>query len=572
MTGRFRFVLLLGLATGFWGLGWGLPSPARFRAFPMTMTPDVARRFADSWTQLYAQIKQAHLDLKQEPETFVHGVEETAPGWDFPPPNLLNAVRSMLLQTTNPDEKKSFIILSQMHPRKLELKPLYAQYGGAFIYSLGVFLEMGALLRAVTVVSDMSHYLQHPEDMGRMYWWGRLYMILFNIGTLWVLFDMGRRLDDESTGLWAAVFFCLSPIVVLNSHLIKPHPIGAFWCLAALRFTLLAFEGGAKRDYLLAGACFGIGAGASSPFVAFSWLPLLAWIERRRTGRAGIGEFGFVIACGALAAAMFFVTNPYLLIAYKDFRWDFLIYIPQGAARGGTLDGFLSLLVRVWGMFGAALSLLALAGLGLALFRKERGPRIVACVFVAMFAGLWILFGRFYTFGLTAQGIHYYLPIFGPACLLAALALKRFPGRWRGALLAVVLIDTGLRGAVCLANMSAASGPRSAMSRAADWIDANVPAGASVGLARYPEPSHMPPFRYDRYRLVIFAQPELVKAGAEPQFLVVDEEGRGAFSEWIPGRYVLVQAFEPISLGWARVADSPFYQNPAAYVYRLKTP
>jgi hypothetical protein len=569
---RFPFVFLLGAVVGLWGLGWGLPSPARFRAFPMAMTPEVAAEFSDAWTKLYARIKQAHVELKGEPETYVHGVEEVAPGWTFPPPNLLNSFRALLLQSTNPDEKKTFIILAQMHPRKLELKPLYAQYGGAFVYSLGAFLELGSILRAVTVVSDMGHYLQHPEDMGRMYRWGRLYMILFSLATLWVIYDMGRRLGDEETGLWAAVFFCLSPIVVLNSHLIKPHPIGAFWCLAALRFTLLALEKGQRRDYLLAGVCFGIGAGASSPFAAFSWLPLLAWLERRRQKKAGLREFWSVVASGAIAGAMFFVTNPYLMIEPKDFLWDFTVYVPHGEARGGTVAGFLALMGRAWGSLGAALSSLVLAGLGLAAFRKERAPRVVACVTLAMFAALWLLFGRFYTFGLNASGIHYYVPLFAPACLLAALTLKRVPKPWRAVLLAVVLIDTGARGGAVLINMRAASGPRAAMNRAADWIEANVPAGSSVGLARYPEPSHTPPFRYDRYRLVIFAQPELVKPGAEPRYVVVDGEGRGAFGGWLESRYELLQAFEPAALGWARVEDFPFYANPAAYVFKLRSP
>ncbi|MDE2143653.1 MAG: hypothetical protein KGJ84_14690, partial [Elusimicrobia bacterium] len=67
----FPIALLAGVITGFWGLGWGLPGPLRLRAFPMTMTPQVAQEFSDRWAKLYKEIWKAHKELKDEPETYV---------------------------------------------------------------------------------------------------------------------------------------------------------------------------------------------------------------------------------------------------------------------------------------------------------------------------------------------------------------------------------------------------------------------------------------------------------------------------------------------------------------------
>ncbi len=102
-------VLVLGLATGLCGITWGLPGPARLRAFPdrLKPSPEIARRFADSWAKLYQDIACSHQEMqKEEPVTYVKGVEDYPPGWDFPPGNQANAYRSLMLQSENPDEKK----------------------------------------------------------------------------------------------------------------------------------------------------------------------------------------------------------------------------------------------------------------------------------------------------------------------------------------------------------------------------------------------------------------------------------------------------------------------------------
>ena len=145
-------VLALGFLTGLWGIRWGLPGAARLRAFPEKLYPsaEIAQKLTEHWAKLYKDIRQSHQEMrKEEPVTYVKGREAVAPGWDFPPEPLINSYRSLLTQSANPDEKKSFIILSQMRPWKLEFKPLYAHYGGAFIYPLGLCLKMSSWIGTV---------------------------------------------------------------------------------------------------------------------------------------------------------------------------------------------------------------------------------------------------------------------------------------------------------------------------------------------------------------------------------------------------------------------------------------
>ena len=263
-------VLVFGLLTGLCGLQWGLPGRQRLAALPERLQPtsEVVDRLARGWAELYAGIERAHSELKpEEPVTSVRGIEEIAPGWDWPPVKLANSYRSLLLRSENPDEQKAFVVLSRMRPWKLELEPLYIHYGGAFIYPLGAFLGAASLTRLVTLVADMRHYLTHPEDMGRLFLAGRLFILAFSVATLWVLFDLGRRLSGTMTGFWAAAFHALCPLVIINAHTLKPHPYAAFWGRAAGRYAYLAVEAGRARTYLLMGLCAGLAAGSNLSFI-----------------------------------------------------------------------------------------------------------------------------------------------------------------------------------------------------------------------------------------------------------------------------------------------------------------
>lgn len=569
-------LLALGALTGLYGLDWGLPGRHRLRAFPegLRMTPETAKRFADEWARLYESIERAHGTIGQEePITYVQDVETVAPGWSFPPPNLLNSYRSLLLQSENPDEKKSFIILGRMRPWRLGFEPLYVFYGGAYIYPLGAFLAAASLTGAVALVPSMEHYLMRPDDMGALYLAGRLFIVLFHLGALWLLYDIGRKVTSARAGLWGAALYALAPVVAVNTHLLKPHPYAAFWILAALRQALLARRSGAGRDYLLMGAFCGMALGSSFTYGLFCVIPALVWLERRLSGAATRAETGRAAACLAAAAAVFAITNPYFAASPLRYAWDLTYYAPEGGSW--TLSSLVSLLGEGWaGAVGPVAYACTGAGF-LAALRRGGETRRLAWMLAALFALLWLLFGRFYAFGLSGGGIRYYYPLIGLGCVLAGDFLARLSERrpaLAGALLAAALLDGGLRSGVYLENMRRGAGAASTRRQAADWIEANVPAGSTIGLTRYPEPAHTPPFRYDRYTLVIFDRPERLDAAGLPGHVVAAEENRRPFEEWAGGRYRLAGSFLPVNLGWARPTDPQFYANAGIFVYERKGP
>ncbi|MDE2237535.1 MAG: glycosyltransferase family 39 protein, partial [Elusimicrobia bacterium] len=289
-------------------------------AFPERLkpTPAVARRFAEQWNRLYARLRLSHRELlREEPVTYAEGLEEIKPHWDFPPAKLLDSYRALLLQSENPDEKKSFIILSQMRPWKLQFKPLYFQYGGAFIYPLGAFLQALSWARAVVVTHDLGHYLEKPGDMGRLYLAGRLFILLFQLGSLAILFDIGRRLWGWPAGGLAAVFYSLCPLAVVNSHVLKPHPYAVFWSLLALRALVVGQESSDKRPLWICGLAAGMTAGSIFTMLPLLGLPALLWWTRRDRLR-----FKDALLATGLGVAVFVAANPYFIFVPSASAWE----------------------------------------------------------------------------------------------------------------------------------------------------------------------------------------------------------------------------------------------------------
>lgn len=556
-------VLAAGTLSGLWGIGWGLPGPRRLRAFPESVAADpaTAQKLADGWARLYAGIRRSHDERqKEEPVTYLQGFLDIPPGWTWPPDPLVNSLRSFLLQSVSPDEKKSFIILSQMRPWKLDFKPLYIQYGGAFIYPLGAYLKALSWTGAVTLVPDMRHYLAHPEDMGRLYLAGRILILLVHLGTLALLFDLGRRLSGWPTGLAAALVFALCPLAVLATHIIKPHSYAAFFALLAIRWMLLA-EPGRRREYVLCGAAAGLAAGANLTLAPLLGLPVLAALLGPRKDAAAARSAAWGVGAGLIVCLG---LNPYLLFSYKDFAWETQVYAPPVFSAG--LGRFRAMAATTAGGLGPLLAALAFAGALSAPFRK--GRRALALVFWGPTALLWL---RFSVFAEDPGSLRLYYSFAALACLLGVDLLASAPRAVRLAALAFVLVDTAPRGAVYLENMRLDSGPRSTRAQAADWIEASVPAGSTIGLVRFPDPFSTPPFRYDRYRLALFQSPEAIPPGRAPQYIVVNDPGRALVDNWAKKDYDEVAQFVPLRAGWAAVTDRTSFVNGGMFVYRRKS-
>ncbi|MFL0810441.1 MAG: glycosyltransferase family 39 protein [Agarilytica sp.] len=132
--------------------------------------------------------------------------------------------------------------------------------------------------------------------------------ILYSLSA-WVVFLIGRKLDDERTGLIAALIFSTAPIVGFNSLFITTDaPLFFFWALA-MYVALLCLEQNKMWQWLLLGFCLGCGMLSKYTYAAvvLGFLAYLLWTRRFDVFR----NLGFYVATGLS-----------LLIASTNLLWN----------------------------------------------------------------------------------------------------------------------------------------------------------------------------------------------------------------------------------------------------------
>ncbi len=559
--------LILGGFACLWGISWGLPSSARFVAFPPSMIHDVEmpQKLQSSWKEIYSGFDEAHLKVEDEQTPHVEGIKEFSAAWTWPPGDLVHSYRSILLRSENPDEQKTFTMLARMNPAKFNFKPLYVQYGGFFVYSVGAFLEILAHLGIVHLIPGLVYYLVHPNAMRGLYLAGRMLMLFSTLASIFVLFDIGRRVSGERMGALAALLFALCPAVIPNSHVLKPHPYAALWVFLSIDAAIVALNGESAVAFRLCGIFAGMAAGSNLSFFYFGALPLVAWFWRGRPQNLKWAAFEGAI----LSFLVFALSNPYLFWDPQYYLWELTVY-PRHKAGFSIASGLSFFTDYFPKAMGFGVEILAGLGLFISILRGNKN-RFLAVVSGGGLLVLWTLLAFAWGFLNSSASIRFFYPFLGLACLLAAdfLTWKFFPAWLRGGILAVILIENSLACFVYLRNLGLNDTPFSTRSQAATWIERNIPAGSNLGLARYPQPYSTPLFRYDRYHFTVFERPDYLKPNSLPQFVVLDQEDYPDSKIFFAKDYTPAAVFMPFSILGASMDDS-YYINTTMRIFRRR--
>lgn len=372
-----------------------------------------------------------------------------------------------------------------------------------FLYpSLTIYLQ--ALLFFLVQLPDRLFGVQlFPAQWIDFYVYARALNVLFSTATIFVLYEIGRRLFGTWTGIAAMIFLSASSAHVMNGYFATVDTPTTFWAsLACLTAVLIYQNNGDRRrwHYLLGGIC--VGLATSSKYTAcLSVLPILvAHAHHARLGRRWIDK-NIILALLAVPV-VFLVTTPYAVLDFNTFFNEGLLfqskaYTSHTGFESETTTSFRLYLDHLFSEgYGEIATLLAVAGLAALLFRN----RLEALLLISFPLALFLLLGSYRVY--FSRNI---LPVIPVMALLSGYGITSIV-EWTVKLRSSFSLNSsghryatlGLVVLVMLFGIGSQITEDIRMIRAntlpdtrwvsLQWIERNIPAGTRIGRERYAPP------------------------------------------------------------------------------------
>ncbi|MGZ9234719.1 MAG: DUF2298 domain-containing protein, partial [Anaerolineales bacterium] len=354
---------------------------------------------------------------------------------------------------------------------------------------------------------------------------GRSLSALFDVGTIFFLFLIAKRLYGKKAGLLAALLLSLSVLNIQLSHFYTVDTFANLFVVGTIYFVLRANETGRWLDHAMTGLLFGLGL-ASKLNVIILILPILigAGINLYRRGRSGNAQSIFehtlvrLLTVFFVAAITFRILQPISFNGPSFLNWSLNpAWVDDIKDQQKTLNGEADLPwiqqwtnrsmlfplsnIVLWGM-GIPLGLASLAGMALAIFELVRYRKLEHLLPVA-----YVGFTFLYHASMFVMFMRYFLPIYPFLILFAAygivwlwryvsaphesIAAETSPSRWdrivrriplrvgRGLALSIAGLVLGGTLIYALAFSSIYSRMHSRI-QASRWIYQNLPRGSTL--------------------------------------------------------------------------------------------
>lgn len=335
---------------------------------------------------------------------------------------------------------------------------------------------------------------------------GRLITAAFSLGTIALLYRLGRRMYGPAAGAVAALFLILSPEHNRISHYMNPDAPMVFFLVLALLFIWRIYENGRVRDYLLAGAAAGLAFAAKyggPPMFLPLFLAHFFHVRRRGLPARRILFHPPLIAAGLACAAVFIAACPYAVLDFAkfsaDFRWQSQ-HLAQAGHYGSSTAEPAALFYLRYGFrenAGPLVQFLVAGAVLLASLRLRRREILLLSfpLVILAFVSVWKTYATRYLlpaapFFLLAAAWFFLLAV-DRARSLAARLRPKFVPLAAAALLAVFVLPSAAK--VWRLDWSLAR--KDTRTEASEWLVANLPEGASIAYEAY-----CPPLPEGRFR------------------------------------------------------------------------
>jgi len=360
-----------------------------------------------------------------------------------------------------------------------DYSPHWFNYPSTYIYLQALSYIPYFLISAAT---GFGNTIPDPAPYD-FYFAGRLMTAFVGALTVPFVYALGARLFDRRTGLVSSALLTFCLLHVVHSHYVTTDAAAAFFATASLLFCSLVLQSSEKRYTILAGLFAGLAASTKYP-AAVALLPVLMAQLLTRSTRQGHNlaqRFGLSVA---VFAGGFLLGTPYAVLELSTFLSSLASVLGHyGASQPGFEGGntWLWYLRETLTSADALIVGLGLAGIVWAVVKHRRGDLVLLSFLVPYYVlvSLWrVRFER------NLVALLPLLVVLAARLLVDAVSWvgTRWPAlrRWELPLLACVTAVAALMPARAVLDFDRALSQRDYRTLAAEWVNANVPAGSKI--------------------------------------------------------------------------------------------
>ena len=220
------------------------------------------------------------------------------------------------LYSINADEMLPIMALSKININEGKFDPQIYKYGGSFLYPLGFYYYLLIKTNLIENI-NISSITNNENLMDKIYFHGRLFILLTFIFSALILYKSLNLVTQKHFSLIFTMIYLFSPSSIIYSQIIKTNWFALLWFNLSIFYGLKYLIKEQKKKYLILVSIFlGLTIGSNILFLP-SLLFLLIFIylnnEKKNISKSDIINLIFVIFF------TFFLTNPYILINFKNF-------------------------------------------------------------------------------------------------------------------------------------------------------------------------------------------------------------------------------------------------------------
>jgi 4-amino-4-deoxy-L-arabinose transferase-like glycosyltransferase len=344
-----------------------------------------------------------------------------------------------------------------------------------------IALGIGTLSGDIASLTEFRHLLD--TDFPRFILLGRLVTVAFDLGTILVIYLLGRRIGSPWTAWFAAFLLALNAFHIEAAQTIIVDIPLTFFATLTLLFLLDIQTRRRTSDYLRGGIAIGLAAAVKYP-AALLTLPLVAAVAPRMISASDRRTVLFrTLATLTVTGIIFLLANPFLLASFDEFLRDLSLEQVHMAVghfghdpHGSSVRFYLTAFWSATGVFGIA----AIAAFFHAVRKRE---------WEGIYLFLWLLIYLGIISAWQMRAPRYLLPIVPISLLLGTIAIARLgsfiPRPWWKGIVAAAAVFYLLTQAVSLRDYYARVSPPTTNRHLMEWVKGNVHPKSLIALEHY---------------------------------------------------------------------------------------